>query len=81
LVASVENLHVPFAEIMALLTTNRAGAVFLQHWVLQGAPRLRYFSIMLTLPVSLPGLAGQSGIDRWLLDRPVKPGDDRTEPG
>src|SRR6266853_2024876 len=79
LVARVENLHVPFAEIMALLTTNRAGAVFLQHWVLQGAPRLRYFSIMLTLPVSLPGLTGQSSIDRWLLDRPVKPGDDRSE--
>jgi hypothetical protein len=34
LVASVENLHVPFAEIMALLTTNRAGAMFLQHCLL-----------------------------------------------
>jgi hypothetical protein len=33
-------------------------------------------------PVSLPGLTGQSSIpDRWLLDRPVKPGDDTTEVG
>src|SRR6266849_432141 len=31
-----------------------------------------------TLPVSLPGLTGQSSIPgRWLLDRPVKPGDDK----
>jgi hypothetical protein len=31
----------------------------------------------LTLPVSLPGLTGQSSIPGlWLLDRPVKPGDD-----
>src|SRR5215467_8236792 len=30
-------------------------------------------------PVSLPGLTGQSSIHgRWLLDRPVKPGDDST---
>jgi hypothetical protein len=30
--------------------------------------------------VSLPGLTGQSSIPgRWLLDRPVKPGDDSTE--
>ncbi len=29
------------------------------------------------LSVSLPGLTGQSSIPgRWLLDRPVKPGDD-----
>src|ERR1700730_2376615 len=34
-------------------------------------------SIGLSLPVSLPGLTGQSSIHgRWLLDRPVKPGDD-----
>ncbi len=33
-------------------------------------------SITLTLPVSLPGLTGKSGIHgRCLLDRPVKPGD------
>src|SRR5215831_20886244 len=37
------------------------------------------FSITLTLGVSLPGLTGQSSIHgRWLLDRPVKPGDDST---
>jgi antitoxin HigA-1 len=36
----------------------------------------------LLLPVSLPGLTGQSSIrSRWLLDRPVKLGDDSTEPG
>ena len=30
--------------------------------------------------VSLPGLTGQSSIHgRWLLDRPVKPGDDSLE--
>jgi branched-chain amino acid transport system ATP-binding protein len=38
------------------------------------------FPIRLTLPVSLPGLTGQSSIHgRCLLDRPVKPGDDRIE--
>ena len=32
------------------------------------------------IQVSLPGLTGQSSIPgRWLLDRPVKPGDDSTE--
>src|SRR5258706_14087320 len=40
------------------------------------------FSIELTLPLSLPGLTGQSSIHgRRLLDRPVKPGDDSTEAG
>jgi hypothetical protein len=30
----------------------------------------------------LPGLTGQSSIrGRWLLERPVKPGDDSTELG
>ncbi len=34
------------------------------------------------IQVSLPGLTGQSSIPgRWLLDRPVKPGDDSTEVG
>src|SRR5258705_4730556 len=49
---------------------------------------LRHFSIRLTLPVSLPGLTGQSSIPGlWLLDRPVNPpiksgeGDDSTEVG
>src|SRR5258706_15242011 len=38
---------------------------------------LEHSSIRLPLPVSLPGLTGQSSIPgRWLLDRPVKPGDD-----
>src|ERR1700730_2958932 len=33
-----------------------------------------HFSIRLTLPVSSPGLTGQSSIlGRWLLDRPVNP--------
>ncbi len=48
--------------------------------------RLEHFSIRLTLPVSLPspdligGLTGQSSIPGlWLLDRPVKPGDDSTK--
>jgi hypothetical protein len=38
------------------------------------------FTYDLTLSVSLPGLTGQSSNPcrrRWLLDRPVKPGDDR----
>src|SRR6266849_5388991 len=44
------------------------------------ADSLEHFSIRLTLPVSLPGLTGQSSNPgRWLLDRPVKPGDDSTE--
>src|SRR5258706_3438340 len=43
---------------------------------------LEHFSIRLTVPVSLPGLTGQSSIPgRWLLDRPVKPGDDSAEAG
>jgi hypothetical protein len=38
---------------------------------------LEHFTIRLTLPVSLPGLTGQSSSHgRCLLDRPVKPGDD-----
>src|SRR5712691_9317022 len=47
-----------------------------------------HFSSRLTLPVSLPGLTGQSSIPGlWLLDRPVNPriksgeGDDSTEAG
>jgi len=47
---------------------------------------LEHFSIRLTLPVSSPGLTGQSSIPgRWVLDRPVNPriksgeGDDSTE--
>jgi hypothetical protein len=36
----------------------------------------------LGLLLSLPVLTGQSSIHgRWLLDRPVKPGDDSTEAG
>jgi hypothetical protein len=38
---------------------------------------LKHCSVRLTLPMSLPGLTGQSNIHgRCLLDRPVKPGDD-----
>ena len=38
---------------------------------------LEHFLFRLILPVSLPGLTGQSSIHgRCLLDRPVKPGDD-----
>ena len=38
---------------------------------------LEQILIRLTLLVSLPGLTGQPSITaRWLLDRPVKPGDD-----
>src|SRR5713101_8141882 len=44
--------------------------------------RPEHFTIGLIPPVSLPGLTGQSSIHgRWLLDRPVKPGDDSTEAG
>jgi len=53
---------------------------------MEGIEGLKHFSTGLTLPVSLPspdlirGLTGQSSIPgRWLLDRPVKPGDDSTE--
>ncbi len=41
--------------------------------------RLEHFPFRLILPVSLPGLTGQSSTHgRCLLDRPVKPGDDST---
>jgi hypothetical protein len=44
--------------------------------------QLEHFTIKLTLVLSLPGLTGQSSIHgRWLLDRPVKPGDDSTKTG
>src|SRR5712692_5885537 len=47
-----------------------------------GALGMERFSIGLTIWVSLPGLTGQSSIHgRWLLDRPVKPGDDSTAIG
>ena len=40
--------------------------------------RLRHYSIFRLNSVSLPGWTGQSSTPgRWLLDRPVKPGDDR----
>ena len=49
-----------------------------------GAPligaNISAFTYDLTLSVSLPGLTGQSSNPcrrRWLLDHPVKPGDDR----
>jgi hypothetical protein len=40
-----------------------------------------HFPFRLILPMSLPGLTGQSSIHGWcLLDRPVKPGDDTDQP-
>ncbi len=44
-----------------------------------GSLSLERLSIRLTLPVSLPGLTGQSSNPgRWLLDRPVKPWSSRA---
>jgi len=67
---------------MCFLSLGVAASVVIEALCVAPIELIEHFTIKLTLLVSLPGLTGQSSIHgRWLLDRPVKPGDDSTEAG